>query len=208
MQYKLITLSLRSRNRLFLPLRLSPFLCWQLHYTKMPTPNWISEPVPEPGFWPNQIFHMTSRRPQSIPLSQRPRRFTLALAPHYHHRCAMPRWPLRQNWSSRAKGYRAANIIRYFAAASRSNTQSSGWWDDVDLSPGVVAQVSSKEEEEDLGQDNILPGFCEPAHRELSLPWTEVVGENLNDASSCKVEYIVIVISHFERFNYWGVAGI
>jgi len=59
----------------------------------------------------------------------------------------------------------------------------------VDLSPGVVAQVSSKEEEEDLGQDNILPGFCEPAHRELSLPWTEVVGENLNDASSCKVEY-------------------
>ena len=39
MQYKLITLSLRSRDRLFLPLRLSPFLCWQLHYTKMPTPK-------------------------------------------------------------------------------------------------------------------------------------------------------------------------
>ena len=49
--------------------------------------NWISEPVLE------QVFYMTSRCPQSIPLSQRPRRFTLALAPHYHHRCAIPPCP-------------------------------------------------------------------------------------------------------------------
>jgi len=78
----------------------------------------------------------------------------------------------------------------------------------VDPSLGVVVQVSLKEEEEDLGQGDTLPGFCEPADREPSLPWTEVVGKNLNDACSCKVQYIVIVISHFEKFNYWRVAGI
>ena len=74
-----------------------------------------------------------------------------------------------------------------------------------DPSPGVVAQVLSKEEEEGFSQDD---GSCEPAHREPSLPWTKIAGKNLNDASSCKVECIVIVISHFDRFNYWRVAGI
>jgi len=74
-----------------------------------------------------------------------------------------------------------------------------------DPSRGVTAQASSKEEEEGVGQDDIMLGSCEPAHREPSLPWTKIA---LNDASSCKVEYIVIVISHFERFNYWRVAGI
>ena len=94
------------------------------------------------------------------------------------------------------------------AAASRTSTQSSGGWDDVidqnppvtqvleekDPSSGVVAQVPSKEEakeeakeeeaakeEEDLGSDDIMPGSFEPAHREPSLPWTEVVGKNLDD---------------------------
>ena len=77
-----------------------------------------------------------------------------------------------------------------------------------DPSPGVTAQVSSKEEGESVGQDDIMLGSCEPAHREPSLPWTKIAGKNLNDASSCKVEYIVIVISHFERFDYWRVNGI
>jgi len=53
-----------------------------------------------------------------------------------------------------------------------------------DPSPGVVAQVLSKEEEEGFSQDD---GSCEPAHREPSLPWTKIAGKNLNDASSCKV---------------------
>ena len=77
-----------------------------------------------------------------------------------------------------------------------------------DPSPGVTAQVSSKEEGEGVGQDDIMLGSCEPAHREPSLPWAKIAGKNLKDASSCKVEYIVIAISHFERFNYWRVAGI
>ena len=77
-----------------------------------------------------------------------------------------------------------------------------------DPSPGVVAQVLSKEEEKGVGKDDIMLGSWELAHRESSLPWTKIAGKNLNDASSCKVEYIVIVISHFERFNYWRVAGI
>ena len=83
---------------------------------------------------------------------------------------------------------------------NRLGTQSSGGWDDVDQnplvawvlaekegqdpSPGVVAQVLSKEEEEGFSQDD---GSCEPAHREPSLPWTKIAGKNLNDASSCKV---------------------
>jgi len=104
-------------------------------------------------------------------------------------------------------GIGAANRSSYFAAAaaaaSRTSTQSSGGWDDIvdqnppitqvleekDPSPGVVAQVPSKEgaekeekeEEEDTGQDDIMPGSFEPAHREPSLPWTEVVSKNLDD---------------------------
>ena len=77
-----------------------------------------------------------------------------------------------------------------------------------DPSPDLVAQVSSKEEGEGVGQDDVMLGSCEPTHREPSLPWAKIAGKNLNDTSSCKVEYIVIVISHFERFNYWRVAGI
>ena len=58
--------------------------------------------------------------------------------------------------------------------------------EEKDPSPGVVAQVLSKEgaekeEEEDTGQDDIMPGSFEPAHREPSLPWTEVVRKNLDD---------------------------
>ena len=53
-------------------------------------------------------------------------------------------------------------------------------------SSGVIAQASSKEEakkeeEEDTGPDDIMPGSFEPAHREPSLPWTEVVSKNLHD---------------------------
>ena len=39
-----------------------------------------------------------------------------------------------------------------------------------DPSPGVVALVLSKEEEEGFSQDDIMLGSCEPAHREPSLP--------------------------------------
>jgi len=38
-----------------------------------------------------------------------------------------------------------------------------------------------KEDEENVGQDNIMPGSFEPAHREPSFPWTEVVSKNLHD---------------------------
>jgi len=37
-----------------------------------------------------------------------------------------------------------------------------------DPSPGIVAQVLSKEKEEDLGQVRIMPGSCESTHREPS----------------------------------------
>jgi len=40
-----------------------------------------------------------------------------------------------------------------------------------------------------------MPGSFEPVHREPLLPWTEVVGK-IFDASSCKVDYIVI--SHLD----------
>jgi len=99
---------------------------------------------------------------------------------------------LRQNWSPRAKwhsaltGIRAANRFSYFAAtaaASRTSTQSSGGWDDVVDQNLPVTQVleKEKEEEEDTGQDDIMSGSFEPAHREPSLPWTEVVSKNLDN---------------------------
>ena len=83
-------------------------------------------------------------------------------------------------------GIRAANRFSYFAAAaaaaSRSSTQSSGGWDDiVDPNPPVTQVLEEKEDEENVGQDDIVPGSFEPAHREPSLPWTEVVGKNLHD---------------------------
>ena len=83
-------------------------------------------------------------------------------------------------------GIRAANRFSYFAAtaaASRTSTQSSGGWDDVVDQNLPVTQVleKEKEEEEDTGQDDIMPGSFEPAHREPSLPWTEVVSKNLDD---------------------------
>ena len=37
--------------------------------------------------------------------------------------------------------------------------------------------MSLKEEEENLGQDDIISGSFEPAHREQSFPWTGVVGK-------------------------------
>jgi len=60
--------------------------------------------------------------------------------------------------------------------------------EDQDPSPGVAqvpskegAEKEEKEEEEDTGQDDIMPGSFEPAHREPSLLWTEVVSKNLDD---------------------------
>jgi len=44
-----------------------------------------------------------------------------------------------------------------------------------------IQKPTPPKNEEDLGQDDIIPGFFEPAHREPSLPWTEVVGKNIND---------------------------
>jgi len=62
--------------------------------------------------------------------------------------------------------------------------------EEKDPSPGVVAQVplkegaekEEKEEEEDTGQDDIMPGSFERVHREPLLPWTEVVSKNLDDS--------------------------
>ena len=47
----------------------------------------------------------------------------------------------------------------------------------------VVTQALSKEEEEkdDLGRGDTMPGFFEPAHRELLLPCTDLIGKNLDD---------------------------
>jgi len=44
-----------------------------------------------------------------------------------------------------------------------------------------MLEEKEKEEEEDTGQDDIMPGSFEPAHREPSFPWTEVVSKNLGD---------------------------
>ena len=55
-----------------------------------------------------------------------------------------------------------------------------------DPSPDLVAQVSSKEEGEGVGQDDVMLGSCEPTHREPSLPWTKIAGKNLNDAFHVK----------------------
>jgi len=91
-------------------------------------------------------------------------------------------------WHSALTGIRAANRFSYFAAAaSRTSTQSSGGWDDVVDPNSPVTQLleekekEEKEEEEDTGQDDIMPGSFEPAHREPSLPCTEVVSKNLDD---------------------------
>jgi len=81
---------------------------------------------------------------------------------------------LAQSWSTRAKQHsaltsiRAADRFSYFsaAAASRSSTQSSGGWNDLDSNP----VLKEKEEDEDLGQSDIVPGSSEPFHQEPSLP--------------------------------------
>jgi len=121
----------------------------------MTTPKWNFRV----GFWSSQIFYLTSRHPQFTPLSQCPRRFTLPLAHHHHHhhhdRCAIPRRssPLRHKhkWSPRAKWHRAltgitaANRFNYFAVAvSRSSTQSSGGWDDVDPNLPVTQMLEGQ----------------------------------------------------------------
>jgi len=62
--------------------------------------------------------------------------------------------------------------------------QGSGRWRDQNSSPGVVAKGLSKEEEkekDDLSQGDIMSGSFEPAHRESSLPETEVVEKYLDD---------------------------
>jgi len=78
-------------------------------------------------------------------------------------------------------GIRAANRFSYFAAAaaSRTSTQSSGGWDDVidqnpsvtqvledqNQSPGVVAQVPSKEgAEKEEEEDTLLNLLIENHH--------------------------------------------
>ena len=88
-------------------------------------------------------------------------------------------------------GIRAANRFSYFAvaaaAASQTSTQSSGGWDDVVDPNSPVTQLfeekeeEEQEEQEDTGQDDIMSGSFEPAHREPSLSWTEVVSKNLDD---------------------------
>jgi len=75
---------------------------------------------------------------------------------------------------------RAANRFSYFAAAAATSWISthSGGWHDQDLSPGITL-APSKEVEVEEGETML--GCFEPVHRELSLPWTEVLGNNLDD---------------------------
>ena len=69
----------------------------------------------------------------------------------------------------------------FSAAASRSSTQGSGRWRDQDPDPAVVIQELSEEEEEkdNLSQGDTMPGSFERTCRELSVPWTEVVGKKV-----------------------------
>ena len=74
---------------------------------------------------------------------------------------------LRQNWSPGAKWHSALTCIRaanisYLAAAaeSRSSTQSSGGWNDLNLNP----VLKEEEEEDDLGQGDILNLFIKNCH--------------------------------------------
>ena len=112
---------------------------------------------------------------------------------YHHHRLAIPHLSLLHphNWSPRAKWHNTLTCIRiankhsYFAAttaASRSSTQSSGGWNDQDHSPCIVTQAplkeEGKEEKGDLGRGDTMPGSFEPSHRELSLPYTKVVGKS------------------------------
>jgi len=76
---------------------------------------------------------------------------------------------------------RAANRFSYFAAASWTSTQSIGGWHDQDSSPCVASASKEKkvvvEEMVEVEEGETMPVH----HREPSLPWTEVVGKNLDD---------------------------
>ena len=62
------------------------------------------------------------------------------------------------------------------------NTQGSDGWNNLHPNPSIVNQVLLKEEEEEeLGQSNIIPDSFGPTHRELLLAWTEVVSKNLDN---------------------------
>jgi len=59
-----------------------------------------------------------------------------------------------------------------------------GIWRNQDPNPGVVIQGLSGEEEEEkdnLSQGDTIPGSFEPARRDPSVPWTDIVGKNLDD---------------------------
>ena len=112
----------------------------------MPTPNWISESVLEikpsrssdvlpPSIYSIVPTSLTLYTTLGPPLPQRPIRHPTSILPPI----------LRQKWSPRAKLHRAltgitsANRFNYFGVtASRSSTQSSGGWDDVDPNPPVT----------------------------------------------------------------------
>ena len=85
-------------------------------------------------------------------------------------------------WHSALTGIRAANRFSYFTVVSRMSTQSNGEWHDQDSSPGVTSVPSKEKEEVEEGKEGeAIPGSCEPVHWGPSLPWTEVVGRNLDD---------------------------
>ena len=159
------------------------------HLTKIPLPSPSKTPTPKlnsrarPCFWSW--------------LSQ--------IRDHHQHAISCRFLPLlRQNWSPRDKvpwlgsGLLIGSALFLLLGVCRALKV--GRWRDQHPNPGVVTQGLSEEEEKDnLSQGDTMPGSFEPARRDPSVPWTEVVGKNLDDfsnASSCKVGNAIFVTSN------------
>ena len=159
-----------------------------------------------PYFWSSQILYPTSRRSRS---SQHPCALDDALrypwlttattttidAPFHVDLSPTDKTGVRAKWHSALTGIRAANMFSSFSAtASRSSMQGNGRWRDHDSSPGVTSAPSKQQVEVKEGE--AIPGSCEPVHSldrgsRNEFRW-------FFDASSCKVDYIVIVIFHWD----------
>jgi len=91
-----------------------------------------------------------------------------------------------KNWSPRdivpwlASGLLIGSALFLLLRVDRARKV--GRWRDQHPNRGVVTQGLSEEEEKDnISQGDTMPGSFEPARRDPSVPWTEVVGKNLDD---------------------------
>ena len=171
--------------------------------SKTPTPKANFKVRTRIRFWSSQVLHPTSRRPQFTPSSHHPGGLTWYLSyPYHHHRLSIPRrsLPHPQIKLDSQGGTRAASRSGYFSAtASRSSSQRGGWWNNQDPNLRVVTQTLSKEEGEVFWICSLKTACLDKGG--WKIRWFSVV-------SSCKVEYVLIVISHFEKFNHWRVTRI